>query len=169
MNQKYTEILKTIESLESIILNANDQEQNIWDSFPSLEIEVESDWSDEHGFIFNVSCKDIKDPEDDSDNLEREETEQVLESAINAKVDTYCFYVAKCSCETNSRHLSVKSQSDEHFYKNNTNYCTTCGYPKGVYSYTVIDSCSKAEKVLANESIEKSEENVSLLKKCYSL
>jgi hypothetical protein len=166
MNEKYTKIIAEINNEKNIILNANDQEVNIWDSFPPLELEIESDWSDEHGFIFNVSCRDIKDPDDDSDNLEREETEKALESAINAKVDTYCFYVAKCKC---SRFLSVRSQSDEHFYKNQTSYCLNCGYPQGVYDYTVIDSCNKAEKVLANDKIEKNEETISLLKKCYNL
>jgi hypothetical protein len=166
MNAKYTNILEEINAMQDVIVNANDQEQNIFDQMPTIDLEVESDWDDNKGYLLNVNrLGDIEDED------EERETREALEQALNKKIDTYRFIVKSCKCE---KFLSVKSQNIYNLYKNNTEYCRYCSdvsenHHFVLYEEEAIEGSVQAEEIFNVTTIYKTEENLALLKQCYNL
>jgi hypothetical protein len=170
MNEKYTKILAEINALEEIVLNAEDQEQVIWDQIPPLDLEVQSDWEDNKGTLVNVNkLVDI----DDED--EEQETREQLEKALTAKITTYRFVVKSCKC---SKFLSVIEQSVYNFSHNNTEYCPYCSDTSEshhfvLYNEEAVEGSAQAENIfnefLNDKTIEITEVNLKLFKKCYNL
>jgi hypothetical protein len=135
---KFEEMIAAIADKDVCPLNLNEGSADQFDVLmdyltPSGAIEMTWQYELENGGVYvNLEFADPFIAE-----FAKEELQSQLQAAYEARIDPKYYQIARCgACD----HAVLESETPQkrEFSKNNTHFHTACGYPSGIFGYTVI-------------------------------